>query len=160
MIYELKSLVSIVYTNLLLCYCTIHKINHFASALHKQILYRNNLNVICLCFLTLCIPVIQFVYIRVWKTFPRLLYLDERCDYPQHPLVYTIDYRKVIGLSSKFEVRNSDDKLRFKEYLICRPEADMDAKSTENVHLVRGTGKDFVLQFIKLTLIYILYKSC
>ena len=24
------------------------------------------------------------VYIRVWKTFPRLLYLDERCDLGQN----------------------------------------------------------------------------
>ena len=31
----------------------------------------------------------------------------------------------------------------------------MDAKLTENVNFVRGTGKDFVLQFIKLTFIYI-----
>ena len=45
--------------------------------------------------------------------------------------------------------------MRFKEYLICRPEVDMDAKLTENVNFVRGTGKDFVLQFIKLTFIYI-----
>ena len=43
---------------------------------------------------------------------------------------------------------------RFKDYLICRPEVVMDAKLTENVIFVRGTGKDFVLQFIKLTLIY------
>ena len=34
-------------------------LNHFASALHKHILYKNNLNAVCLCFLTLCIPVIQ-----------------------------------------------------------------------------------------------------
>ena len=34
MIYELNSLVSIVYTNLLVRHCTILKINHFASALH------------------------------------------------------------------------------------------------------------------------------
>ena len=46
-IYELKSLVSIVNTNLLLWNCTILKINHFASALHKDILYRNNLKAIC-----------------------------------------------------------------------------------------------------------------
>ena len=59
MIYELKSLVSIVYTNLLLCYDTILKINHFASALHKHILYRITLNAVCSCFLTLCIPAIQ-----------------------------------------------------------------------------------------------------
>ena len=51
--------------------------------------------------------------------------------------------------------RSSDDELRFKEYLICRPEVDMDAKLTENVNFVRGKGKDFVLQFIKLTFIYI-----
>ena len=31
----------------------------------------------------------------------------------------------------------------------------MDAKLTENVNFVRGTGKDFVLQFIKLTFTYI-----
>ena len=30
----------------------------------------------------------------------------------------------------------------------------MDAKLTENVIFVWGTGKDFVLQFIKLTFIY------
>ena len=30
----------------------------------------------------------------------------------------------------------------------------MDAKLTENVIFVRGTGKDFVLQFMKLTYIY------
>ena len=42
----------------------------------------------------------------------------------------------------------------FKDYLICRPEVDMDAKLTENVIFLWGTGKDFVLQFIKLT-----YKS-
>ena len=30
----------------------------------------------------------------------------------------------------------------------------MDAKLTENVISVLGTGKDFVLQFIKLTFIY------
>ena len=59
MIYEINSLVSIVYTNLFLRYCTILKINHFASALHKHILYKNNLNAVCLCFLTLCIPAIQ-----------------------------------------------------------------------------------------------------
>ena len=29
----------------------------------------------------------------------------------------------------------------------------MDAKLTENVNCVRGSGKDFVLQFIKLTFI-------
>ena len=40
------------------------------------------------------------------------------------------------------------------DYLICRPEVDMDAKLTENVIFVWGTGKDFVLQFIKLTSIY------
>ena len=51
--------------------------------------------------------------------------------------------------------RSSDDELRFKEYLICRPKVDMDAKLTENVNFVRGTGKDFVLQFIKLSFIYI-----
>ena len=45
--------------------------------------------------------------------------------------------------------------MRFKEYLISRPEVDMDAKLTENVNFVRGTGKDFVLQFIKFTFIYI-----
>ena len=50
---------------------------------------------------------------------------------------------------------NSDDELRFKEYLICRPEVDMDAKLTENANFLRGTGKDFVLQFIKLAFIYI-----
>ena len=59
MIYELISLVSIVYTNLLLRYYTILKINYFASALHKHTLYRINLNAVCLCFLTLCIPTIQ-----------------------------------------------------------------------------------------------------
>ena len=59
MIYELISLVSIVYTNLLLRYYTILKINYFASALHKHTLYRINLNAVCLCFLTLCIPAIQ-----------------------------------------------------------------------------------------------------
>ena len=31
----------------------------------------------------------------------------------------------------------------------------MDVKLTENVNFVRGTGKDFVLQFIKLIFIYI-----
>ena len=31
----------------------------------------------------------------------------------------------------------------------------MDAKLTENVNFVRGTGKVFVLQFIKLTFVYI-----
>ena len=31
----------------------------------------------------------------------------------------------------------------------------MDAKLTENVNFVKGTGKDFVLQFIKLTFIFI-----
>ena len=37
----------------------------------------------------------------------------------------------------------------------------MDAKLTENVNFVRGTGKDFVLQFIKLTFIYIqIHISC
>ena len=41
-IYEINSLVSIVYTNLLLWRCTILKIYHFASALHKHILYKNN----------------------------------------------------------------------------------------------------------------------
>ena len=46
-IYELKSLVSIVNTNLLLWYCTILKINHFASARHKDILYRDNLKAKC-----------------------------------------------------------------------------------------------------------------
>ena len=45
----------------------------------------------------------------------------------------------------------SDDELRFKDYLICPPEVDMDAKLTENDIFVRGTGKDFVLQFIKMT---------
>ena len=30
----------------------------------------------------------------------------------------------------------------------------MDAKLTENVVFVSGTGKDFVLQFIKMTFIY------
>ena len=30
----------------------------------------------------------------------------------------------------------------------------MGAKLTENVIFVRGTGKDFVLQFVKLTFIY------
>ena len=33
----------------------------------------------------------------------------------------------------------------------------MDAKLTENVSFVRGTGKDFVLQFIKLTFTCRLY---
>ena len=33
--------------------------DHFASALHKHILYKMNLNVVCLCLLTLCIPAIQ-----------------------------------------------------------------------------------------------------
>ena len=51
--------------------------------------------------------------------------------------------------------QRSDNGLRFREYLICRPEVDMDAKLTENVNFVRGLGKDFVLQFIKLTTIYI-----
>ena len=50
--------------------------------------------------------------------------------------------------------RSSDDGLRLKEYLICRPEVDMDAKLTENVIFVWGTGKDFVLQFIELLSIY------
>ena len=31
----------------------------------------------------------------------------------------------------------------------------MDAKLNENVNFVRGTGNDFLLQFIKLTFIYI-----
>ena len=31
----------------------------------------------------------------------------------------------------------------------------MDAKLTENVNFVRGTGKVFVLQFIKLAFVYI-----
>ena len=31
----------------------------------------------------------------------------------------------------------------------------MDAKLTENVNFVRGTGNDFLLHFIKLTFIYI-----
>ena len=39
--------------------------------------------------------------------------------------------------------------------MTCRPEVDMDAKLTENVNFVRGTGKAFVLKFIKLTFIYI-----
>ena len=52
-----------------------------------------------------------------------------------------------------------DDELRFKNHFICRP--DMDAKSTENGHFSRGTGKDFVLQFIKLTFIYTqIYSLC
>ena len=38
------------------------------------------------------------------------------------------------------------------DYLICRPEVDMDAKLTENVIFVRDR-EDFVLQFIKLTFI-------
>ena len=37
---------------------------------------------------------------------------------------------------------------------MCRPGVDMDAKLTENVVFVRGTGKYFVLQFIKMTFIY------
>ena len=44
--------------------------------------------------------------------------------------------------------------MRFKDYLICQPDVYMDAKLTENVIFVWGTGKDFVLQFIKLTFIY------
>ena len=35
----------------------------------------------------------------------------------------------------------------------------MDAKLTENVNFVRGTGKDFVLQFIKLKFIYIVHTN-
>ena len=65
--------------------------------------------------------------------------------------MYTCMYVQLLGVIS----RSSDDELRFKEYLICRPEVDMDAKLNENVNFVRGTGKDFVLQFIKLTFIYI-----
>ena len=56
MIYEINSLVSIVYTYKSF---VMMLINHFASALHKYVLYKNNVNAVCLCFLTLCIPAIQ-----------------------------------------------------------------------------------------------------
>ena len=36
----------------------------------------------------------------------------------------------------------------------------MDVKLTQNVNFVRGTGKDFVLQFIKLTFINTNHISC
>ena len=44
--------------------------------------------------------------------------------------------------------------MRLKDYLICRPEGAMDAKLTENFIFAWGTGKCFVLQFIKLTFMY------
>ena len=33
------------------------------------------------------------------------------------------------------------NEMRFKDYLICRPEVVIDSKLTENIIFVRGTGK-------------------
>ena len=44
--------------------------------------------------------------------------------------------------------------------MICRPEVNMDAKFTENAIFVKGTGKDFVLYFIKSTLIHTSHNCC
>ena len=69
------------------------------------------------------------VYIRVWKTIPRLLYLDERCDYGTRP--FKANMYGWFGLTTRLTIGDPTCKM-LKAHLLSRYHKGKTRISSEN----------------------------